>query len=158
MGQTLTQSKQHGYDLIHGPRVEGYDSHFDGSYELIVHDAAAIVPCYVIHLDMGAEAAKRAIFDAQKDPFGFAQTQRKKQLHPKLVEQAPGDSARLAAEKKAAALKWFPNGFGPTKGTNFVIEAIAPVDDDEEEYGDWQAERHGFYKGDLNQYQGDRRT
>lgn len=159
MGRTLTQKKGTGRDsTIHGPRVPGYDSHFDGSYELIVHDDAAILPCYVIHLDFGAEAAKQAILEAQADPFAFEQTnQVKKEPHPKLIAQAAGDLARIAAAKKGAALKNLPFGFGPA-GKDFVVEDVAPVDDDEEEYGDWQSDRHGFFKTGLDQYQDSRRS
>tara|TARA_R110002060_G_scaffold13029_2_gene18556 strand:- start:20 stop:217 length:198 start_codon:yes stop_codon:yes gene_type:complete len=40
-------------------------------------------------------------------------------------------------------LKWFPFGFGTATGTNFVIEEIVEVSDDEEDYGSgsYQKER-----------------
>jgi len=43
--------------------------------------------------------------------------------------------------RKAAALKWFPYGYGPATGTSFVIEEIGEVSDDEEDYGDYQKQR-----------------
>jgi hypothetical protein len=41
-------------------------------------------------------------------------------------------------------MKWFPYGFGPATGTRFVIEEVGDISDDEEEYGEWQADKHGF--------------
>ena len=37
-------------------------------------------------------------------------------------------------------MKWFPNGYGSAKGTSFVIEEIGEVDEDEENYGEYQQE------------------
>ena len=151
MGRTLSDNTSGTkYASVHGHLVEGYDAHFDGDFEYIVHHPAAILPCYVIHLDMGSEQAKRAIAEAQANPFAFHRAQKEQRLHPKLDKKvlAPGDTKREAEAKKAAAMKWFPAGFGSAKGTNFVIEEIGEVDDDEEEYGEWQAEKHGFFRND----------
>ncbi len=59
--------------------------------------------------------------------------------HPQPASEykSPGDIQREKEEKKAAATKWFPYGFGTATGTRFVIEEITSVSDDEEEYGDW---------------------
>ncbi|KAM5342837.1 hypothetical protein ACJ41O_013803 [Fusarium nematophilum] len=144
MGRTYTN--QDGEHAVHGPLVEDYDSHFDGRFEYIVHDERAMLPCYVIHLDFGSDAAKQALKDAQSRPVEYHAwfAHRKKKQQPKTKSTAPGDIRREREARKAAAMKWFPYGFGPATGTKFVIEEIGEISDDEEEYGDWQAEKHGF--------------
>ena len=42
------------------------------------------------------------------------------------------------------AKKHFPLGYGPAIGDRFVVEEIGQVDDDEEEWGEYQLERHGY--------------
>ncbi|RKK70594.1 hypothetical protein BFJ69_g11669 [Fusarium oxysporum] len=138
MGRTYT-----GSDGRHGPLIEGYDSHFDGGFEYIVHDERAIIPCYVIHLDLGSEAAKQALKDVQTNPEEFHNLAKTKK-RPEAKSTAPGDTQREKEARKAAALKWFPYGFGPAMGTRFVIEEVGEISDDEEEYGDWQADKHGY--------------
>jgi hypothetical protein len=103
--------------------------------EYIVFDTAQIVPCYVIHFDLGAEWARYALAEAPEDPNKWVA-----KTHPKLEQKElfPADIAAIAQAKKAAATKWFPYGFGPATGTSFVIEAIAEHDDDEEDYGEYQ--------------------
>jgi hypothetical protein len=143
MGRTYT-----GIDGRHGPLIEGYDSHFDGGFEYIVHDERAMIPCYVIHLDLGSEAAKQALKDVQTNPEEFNNpTKTKKRSEAKST--APGDIQREKEARKAAALKWFPYGFGPATGTRFVIEEVGEISDDEEEYGEWQAEKHGYSNSDI---------
>lgn len=41
----------------------------------------------------------------------------------------------------AQASKFFAYGFGPVSGKNIVIEEVGEVDDDEEDYGEYQAQR-----------------
>ena len=60
MGRTLSPRTR--FDTrIHSRLVEGYDSHFDGAFEYIVFNKAAILPYYVIHLDLGSAVARVAI-------------------------------------------------------------------------------------------------
>lgn len=144
MGRTFTAS---GRDSgAHGPLLRGYDAHFDNTFEYVVHDDRAMLPCYVIHLELGAAEAQKSIKAAQANPIAFLARQEDIKSHPKLSRQslAPGDRQREKDAKKAAAMKWFPYGFGSATGTNFVIEEIGQVSDDEEEYGDWQADKHAF--------------
>lgn len=151
MGRTCSDPAQG----IHGPLLYGYDSHFDGKFEYIVHDEHTMLPCYVIHLDLGSEAAKNAIKATQTDPWAFQsswETKRSKaKHHPKLntEELMPGDRKRQAEARKAAAMKWFPYGFGAASGTKFVIEEVGEVSDDEEEYGEWQADKHAFVSTEI---------
>ncbi|KAF9770691.1 hypothetical protein IL306_011706 [Fusarium sp. DS 682] len=147
MGRTYT-----GSDGRHGPLIEGYDSHFDGGFEYIAHDERAILPCYVIHLDLGSEAAKQALKDVQSNPEEFCHTKTNKR--PEAKSTAPGDIKREKEARKAAALKWFPYGFGPATGTRFVIEEVGETSDDEEEYGDWQADKHGYSGSSMEQSTG----
>lgn len=116
------------------------DSHVSPNQcEYIVFDSAQIIPCYVIHLDLGAEAAKKALQEAPDDPYSWTAPK----LHPKLQTQElfPAEKEEIKQAKKAAAAKWFPYGFGPAKGTSFVIEEIGEADDDEEHYGEYQGQR-----------------
>ncbi|KAM0470769.1 hypothetical protein ACHAP7_009352 [Fusarium lateritium] len=138
MGRTLS-----GGSEVHGPLVDGSESHFDGKFEYVVHNERAMLPCYVIHLDLGSEAAKRALTQLQSNPEEFYSISKTKK-RPEAKSTAPGDIQREKEARKAAAMKWFPYGFGPATGTNFVIEEVGDISDDEEEYGEWQADKHGF--------------
>jgi hypothetical protein len=150
MGRTYTPGGDRKEELVHGPLVEGYDSHFDGDFEYVVHDERAMLPCYVVHLDLGSEEAKRIVRSAQEDPLHFqrmsAALAREGKMHPLLEkkELGPGEKKREAEARKAAAMKWFPYGFGSATGTQFVIEEVGEVDDDEEDYGEWQDDKHAF--------------
>ena len=121
----------------------GYDVDFQHDFEYIVFDGSAILPCYVIHLDLGADVAKRAVAAAQRDPVHFERDHRDRD-RPKDNPQylAPGDLQRQKDMRKAAAMKHFPKGFGPAKGTNFVIEEIGEIDDDEEDFGAYQEDKY----------------
>jgi hypothetical protein len=152
---------------VHGPLVDGFDSHFDGRFEYIVYDERAMLPCYVVHLDLGSEEAKRALEEAQENASEFLARQNyEKKVHPKLAKalgtKSPGDIKREKNAKKTAAMKYFPYGFGTATGTNFVIEEIGRVSDDEEEYGEWQEDKHVYIHenaedgaGDLDGYYDD---
>ena len=50
----------------------------------------------------------------------------------------------------ARASKWFPYGFGPNTKGNFVVEDVAEVSEDEEEYGDLQTFREDKESGGGN--------
>ncbi|KAF7551321.1 hypothetical protein G7Z17_g5077 [Cylindrodendrum hubeiense] len=148
-----TNRGQDGKDLIHGPLVEGYDAHFYPGFEYIVYNGCAILPCYVIHLDLGSDEAKKDLMKAQSAPWSCNQwltSGNQNNRDNEEVPMAPGDYKREKESKKAAAMKWFPYGFGPATGTRFVIEDIGATSDDEEEYGDWQADKHAYHY-DRNQ-------
>lgn len=144
MGRTY--QNQDGEGKEHGALVDGYDSHFDPGFEYIVHDECAMIPCYVIHLDLGSTEAKRALEEMQHNPVQHHWYLGRKEKQPRLPKtgMAPGDLKRDREARKAAAMKWFPYGFGPAVGTRFVIEEVGEISDDEEEYGDWQADKHEF--------------
>jgi hypothetical protein len=117
---------------------EGADSHVgNGEMEYIVFDNAQILPCYVIHLDWGRD--NEFYFEnIDGDKSNFAA--RLSKAHPKLLaeESTPGDRQRQKQALMAKALKYFPYGYGPATGTRFVIEDVGEVDEDEEDYGDYQ--------------------
>lgn len=160
MGRTYARTNTASYwdtaePSVHGPLVDGFDAHFDGGYEYIIHEEAAMLPCYVIHLDLGSEAARRAVALAQTNPAAYQQqvhAARERRLHPKLTaaaeDAAPGDRKRAMEARKAAAMKWFPYGYGTAQGTKFVVEEVGAVSDDEEEYGEWQADKHAYINVD----------
>jgi hypothetical protein len=121
--------------------------------EYVVFDAAQIIPCYVVHLDFGVEAAREWLKQAPDDPSGY---DKNKRLHPKLVKQDlfPAELEAVKQAKKAAALKWFPYGYGTAKGNSFVVEEIGEVSDDEENYGEYQGQRQEV-KGDFRTWKKD---
>lgn len=154
MGRTLSGDAVYadGWDDwkdVHGPLVRGYDSHWDGAFEYIAHDERAMLPCYVLHLDLGTDRAREAVALAQASPFTYQQqvrARRAQRLHPRLAARslAPGDRKREKQARKAAAMKNLPYGFGSARGTQFVVQEIGRVSDDEEEYGEWQADKHAY--------------
>jgi hypothetical protein len=123
--------------------MDGADSHVgNNGHEYIVFDERQILPCYVIHLDWGAEEARKALESVPDDSSIWIE-QNKNKKHPKLVKETifPGDKEREKAAKQAAAAKWFPYGYGPATGTSLKIEEIGEVSDDEENYGEYQDEK-----------------
>ncbi|KAJ3984016.1 hypothetical protein F5890DRAFT_1554435 [Lentinula detonsa] len=52
-----------------------------------------------------------------------------------------GDRQRLKENRLAQARKFFAYGFGPVPGTSVVIEHNADIEDDEEDYGEYQTNR-----------------
>lgn len=125
------------------------DSHGSpNGLDYIVFEAAQIIPCYVLHLDYGSEAAKKHLemFQAQKQKQPWKQIKLQSRVDggtqgDNKFEASPGAKQAKKEALKAAASKWFPYGYGPATGTNFVIEEIGDVSDDEEEYGEFQALR-----------------
>ena len=137
MGRSVGISRDDNWREQHHS-YPGSDSHVaNREKEYIVFHKAQILPCYVLHLDWG-EVDDAAAFVRQQ--ITSPQT---KKTHPKLSPDvlSPGDKQRLKAERLAQAKKYFAYGFGPVSGRNIVIEEIAEVDDDEEDYGEYQQDR-----------------
>lgn len=122
--------------------LPGANSHVSPNrYEYIVFNRAQILPCYVIHLDWGRDNA-RFFQDIPVNPQIWINRQKahaQKKLNPQTL--APGDIQRFKEAQMSKAAKWFPYGYGPAKGTSFIIEEIGDVDEDEEEYGMYQIDR-----------------
>jgi hypothetical protein len=124
---------------------EQADSHVSpNGMEYIVFSPAQIIPCYVLHLDYGSEAAKKHLEAFQKQAQKQLWSQIKLRSRVDSATQADEINATPAAKQankealKVAASNWFPHGYGPATGTNFVIEEIGEVSDDEEDYGEFQ--------------------
>ncbi|KAF2160724.1 hypothetical protein M409DRAFT_70256 [Zasmidium cellare ATCC 36951] len=109
--------------------------------EYVVFDPAQIIPCYVLHIDFGTEFAKE-LFNSTNS------TAPKKTMSSRVdtdfgdTDNSPGAKVAKKEALKAQAMKWLPHGFGTATGTNFVVEDIADIsDDDDEEFGEFQAMR-----------------
>ena len=122
---------------------ENADSHVSpNGLEYIVFDEAQIIPCYVLHLDYGSELAKKHFAAYQQKPWKAIKLQSRVDcITTRETEDTPAAKVARKEALKAAASKWFPYGYGPATGTNFVIEEIGDVSDDEEEYGEYQGLR-----------------
>ncbi|KAI8963799.1 hypothetical protein F5Y11DRAFT_130180 [Daldinia sp. FL1419] len=133
-----------------GRAYPGADSHISNrGLEYIVFNSAQILPIYVIHIDWGRDNYEH-FYKLPSNPTGFVPTE--KTRHPKLLEGVrwPGDVQREKASVFARATKWFPYGYGPSTGSKFVVEEVGEVDEDEEEYGDYQALRGEEIKDKTN--------
>ncbi|MCJ1385757.1 hypothetical protein MMC17_008881 [Xylographa soralifera] len=127
----------------------GSDSNI-GNYgqEYIVFNSGQVLPCYILHID----------WRNNHDPMQFLAQQlnlnRKNKPHPKLNNEIlyPGDKKRLKQERMAQGSKHFANGFGPVSGKNIVVEEVGEVDDDEEDYGDYQQNRIEGETEDANSW------
>ncbi|KAK4500173.1 hypothetical protein PRZ48_008359 [Zasmidium cellare] len=122
---------------------EGCHSHISpNQLEYIVFKSSQIIPCYVLHVDFGSTEARKHLDLLQKQPTRFLR-QKKAKAEPALVGFSEWPAAKKAKVQalKAGALKWFPYGYGPATGTKFVVEDVADVSDDEEDYGEFQAIR-----------------
>lgn len=53
----------------------------------------------------------------------------------------PEELQRIKEERVQRARTYLAYGFGPKEGPQLVIEEIAEVDDDEEQYGEYQESR-----------------
>lgn len=140
MGRPAQMTRADDWMLRSKP-FENADSHVgNNNMEYIVFDNAQILPCYVIHLDWGKDNEKY-FEDVAMDRAAFIA--RAPRQHPKLSREdiAPGDRQRMKEGLVAKAAKYFPYGYGPATGTRFVVEEVGEVDEDEEEYGDYQSLR-----------------
>ena len=138
MGRYGNMTRADNWRLKSEP-LPGLDSHVaNGDMEYIVFNSGQVLPCYVIHLD----------WKHNDNPMNFIKqqinaAQAAKRKHPRLSRKvlAPGDKKRLQQERLAKGSKFFAYGFGPISGKNIVIEEVGEIDDDEEEYGDFQLNR-----------------
>lgn len=125
---------------------KGVHSHVAPNYlEYIVFDSAQIIPCYVLHIDYGSDPVREALGAFPRNKWEFKRAPnfdaRKETEYASDERDCPGAVKSRREARKAAALKWFPYGYGPATGTQFVIEEVGEVSDDEEDYGEYQALR-----------------
>lgn len=138
MGRSLQVSRDEAEDTHNrDPTVQSHVS--PDKMEYVVFDAAQMVPCYVLHIDFGPDVARDLFDEMKNDPLKKSKPRVDTGFHN--ADNSPGAKVAKREALKAAAEKWFPYGFGPASGTNFVIEEIAEVDDDEEEAGEFRALR-----------------
>ncbi|KAF2425818.1 ADP-ribosylation [Tothia fuscella] len=120
----------------------GTDSHVgNNNLEYIVFDSAQILPCYVIHLDWHARPSRTLLQLKSR----AARLRINSEIPVDKI--FPGDKQRYKAERLAQARKFFAYGFGPVSRNKIVIEDMADLDGDEEDYGEYQAERVDTYYG-----------
>lgn len=106
--------------------MKGFDSHVSpNGLEYIVFDSAQILPIYVLHLGNSSSESENPFTSINLNPPG-----------PVYFKGNLTEYAR----------KHLPMGFGASTGYRFVVEAIAPVDDDEELWGEYQVDD---YKGEF---------
>lgn len=122
----------------------GADSHVaNEQYEYVVFDQAQILPCYVIHLDLGRHITKYFEHIPVNPRDWIEEWWRnnipRQRLNPQAL--APGDKQRIKEALVAKASKYFSYGYGPVAGSKIIIEEVGEVDEDEEEYGEYQEER-----------------
>ncbi|KAK6514362.1 hypothetical protein TWF506_008758 [Arthrobotrys conoides] len=128
------------------------DSHVaNNEYEYIVFQPRQTIPVLVIHLDWGKEHYEEFV-NIPTNPLHWIlqmaakRKERKNSQRNEIGEEEsralfPADVVRRKQALMARALKWFPYGYGPATGTRFVVEAVAEVSDDEEEYGEYQKDK-----------------
>ena len=122
----------------------GSDSHVANEQcEYVVFDQAQILPCYVIHLDLGWQIAEH-FEHIPTNPRAWVEKSRwddQTRQKPNLQFLAPGDKQQIKEALIAKATKYFSYGYGPVSEPKVIIEDVGEVDEDEEEYGEYQAER-----------------
>lgn len=135
--------------------LDGYDSHVSpNKKEFVVFDGAQLLPLFVLHL---APSTYRSV-QALRSLGTFTADAREQLLHNmRLTNRQKNDEMLYTREQLTAqARKFLPDGFGAASGTKFIVEAIAPVDDDEEMWGDYQYSLPGLSWKGTNEFQWDR--
>lgn len=136
MGRTACLERGDDWWELDEP-LHGADSHVNESqWAYIVFNSAQILPCYVIHLDWAP---------AEEDGFyqWFMRTMSgvPSKKPPAKGDIGPGEKQRNREQLIARGQKFFAYGYGPVDGKKLIIEDVAEVDDDEEEYGEYQETR-----------------
>lgn len=115
--------------------------------EYIVFNEVEIIPCHVIHPDLGRDAAK-FITTLSMNTSAYINQYREEQRKEKyayqnlgLVVLGPGEKKRQKQALLAKAQKYFLYEFGAASGSNFVVEDVGEVSEDEELYGIYQKDR-----------------
>ena len=147
MGRCRFMTREDGWRSQNRPFPGAHSHAANDLLEYVVFDNAQIIPCYVIHLDLGRDAA-RYITSLSMDSNGYMSKYRElsrkekyaqKKLKLSVVEPEERKQQRQALFAKAA--KYFPYGYGSASGSKFVVEDVVQVSEDEEDYGKYQKER-----------------
>ncbi len=89
--------------------------------EYIVFESSQIIPCYVLHLDYGADHAKAEYEKLRNNPTAYFQRRSKKNKSESNDEWeewyklCPGEIQDKKVALKASARKYLPYGFGPAR-------------------------------------------
>jgi len=140
--------------------MDGFDSHVGESFtpkgepkEYVVFNHAQLLPLYVLHIDHEDCWNDRGPSKPRFSSWSAYQAWWNDQQRQKLtgLEEVDESYQTLTPAMKKKILtkiarKHFPMGFGPATGNNFVVEEIAPVDDDEEDWGEYQMDRKGYLR------------
>ena len=103
--RTVTRATAYRVDEVLGGEGGGFHSHVSqNGYECIVFENSQIIPCYVLHLDFGAERAKQELEKLPDDPQEFARAKKKaeKRARQKQQEEEEALFPGLAKDKKEA--------------------------------------------------------
>ncbi|KAJ7022441.1 hypothetical protein C8F04DRAFT_1138204 [Mycena alexandri] len=135
---SVLMGKRHDvYDYRrYSPEVEeGYDSHVSPSeLEYVVFEGAQVLPLFVLHL---TSKAKWDLLSMEENKVVPDLVLDKLRAGLSMKDRRDLEVARRKNLTQLAR-KYLPNGFGPARGDKFVVEEMAPVDDDEEMWGDFQ--------------------
>jgi Poly(ADP-ribose) polymerase catalytic domain len=139
--------ERRGVDIVE----KGYESHVSGTgFEFVVFNSAQLLPLYVLHLADGKE--NLSSFWAQRVARGpplewtIDVLAERKRTNIDEIDASETDLT-LAMKRKIMtklARKHFPFGYGPAEGTKFVVEEIGEVDEDDEEWGEYQLDRNQY--------------
>lgn len=148
-----------GVDIVE----KGYDSHASNTgFEYIVFNSAQLLPLYVLHLTDGRE--NLSTFWAQRVLKGppirlngtYDALAERKRSNIEEIDSSE-TNLTLAMKRKIMtklARKHFPFGYGPAQGSKFVVEEIGEVDEDDEEWGEYQLDRNQYERdGDGIMYE-----
>ncbi|KAG8952819.1 hypothetical protein FRC04_003744 [Tulasnella sp. 424] len=129
--------------------AQGYDSHVSPSQlEWVIFNPEHLLPLYVLHLE--DSTSNRPAWNA---PAPTISSSTSRPLDPSSNLSGASADISLVERRKlltAQARKHFPYGFGAASGSKFVVEEIAPVDDDEEEWGEYQEDRFGEFLEEID--------
>ena len=155
MGRTASMTRDDEWWLRSDP-FPGSDSHVgNNEMEYIVFDSARILPIYVLHLDWGAANEQHLYIPS--DPYNWSQAENDqswRRVRNNDDAVWAGDKQREKEAIMAKARKWFPFGYGPKSGNNFVVEEVGYVSEDEENYGEYQAMRATENEGERRDNMG----
>ncbi|KAK4501324.1 hypothetical protein PRZ48_007132 [Zasmidium cellare] len=140
MGLSLKVSRAEVEDTVGLDNSNAHSHVSPDGMEYVVFDPAQILPCYVLHIDFGADVAHQ-IFNLTEAKASKTPALSRVKTDFDDTDDSPGAKVAKKEALKAQAMKWLPHGFGTATGTNFVVEEIADVSDDEEEVGEFQAMR-----------------
>ena len=140
MGMSAELTRADNWRVQREP-VPGANSHVaNRNLEYTVFKQAQIIPCYVIHMDWGPDNAKYfgdIPTDAESWVIGKRDYARQR-LRSNTVED-PGNKVRRKQALLAKGAKYFAYGHGPSN--HVVVEDVGDVDEDEEDFGEYQKDR-----------------